>query len=232
MSQFLTVYRNEKKYLVSQSIALRIQDDLSKLLMPDPYSVDGYYQVRSLYFDSLNSIDFYQKDAGVQKRKKVRLRVYSPYDEYSKLELKEKNGDYQHKSSLLLTRGEALAIQNGDYSVLLDKKSELACRLYTIMTLGVYSPVALIEYDRRAFVYDEFNTRITFDTAIKSSEFDMDVFELDPAWNEVMSDATVLEVKYDDKLFKPISEILKKYNIVNSSYSKYANGRRILENYV
>lgn len=232
MSKQLTVFRNEKKYLIPQDVALRLQEEIGKLLEPDPHSADGYYIVRSLYFDSLNDMDFRQKDAGDRYRKKVRLRVYSVEDETAKLELKAKDGNLQHKMSLVLTREEAALLQDGEYEFLIDKGDELSLKLYKIMTLGIYRPAALIEYDRRAFVYPEFNTRITFDTMVRSSEVDLDVFTKEPAWNSVLSDATVLEVKYDEKLFKPISKLLRKYNIVNSSYSKYGSGRVIMEKYL
>lgn len=229
MAEKLQVYRSERKYMLSLSTALLVQEELAKLLEPDPYSRDGSYTVRSLYFDSIDDNDFYEKDAGVRYRKKIRLRVYGPDDKKAKLELKAKDGDAQHKESLIVTRQEAAYLQEGDYSFLLDKGDDLSLRLYTIMTLGVYRPVALIEYDRRAFVYQEFNTRITFDTRVRTSEFDMDVFEKNPAFVNVLEDEVVLEVKYDGKLFKPISGLLKKYNITNTSYSKYGSGRLYID---
>lgn len=232
MSQKLTVYRSEKKYLISRSEAGMLEAEISKLLFSDSYSKDGSYTVRSLYFDSINNEDFLEKDAGVFYRKKIRLRSYGENDTVLKLELKEKNGDYQHKSSLLVNREEAIMLQDGDFGFLLDRDDELAYRFYTIMTLSAYRPAALIEYDRRAFVYDEFSTRITFDTAVRSSETDLDVFSKDTDWNMIMEDMTVLEVKYNEKLFAPISKVLRKYNIVNTSYSKYTSGRKIMEDYI
>lgn len=228
----LNVFRSEKKYMLPLSLALRLQDELSRLLEPDSYSKDGYYQVRSLYFDSLNNRDFREKDGGVMYRRKIRLRVYGADAKSAKLEMKEKRGDLQHKSSLLLTRQQALAVEAGDYSVLLDIGTELALYMYSVMTLLVYRPVALIEYDRRAFVYPEFNTRITFDTNVRSSETDMSVFETAPAYNITLDDAVVLEVKFDGKLFGPISKVLKKYHITCSSFSKYGTGRGMMEQYI
>lgn len=224
----LAVYRNERKFMLPMSVALGMQEEISRLLEPDEHSADGYYTVRSLYFDSLDNRDYFEKLAGIYSRRKIRLRVYSPDDKSAKLEIKEKKGELQHKQSLIVSREEAQMLCDGEYSFLLDKKSELAMRLYSMMTLKVYRPAALIEYDRRAFVYPEFDTRITFDTAVRSSECCFDVFEKKPPYTDIMSDATVLEVKYNQKLFAPISKLMKKYNITNSSYSKYSNGRYIL----
>lgn len=232
MQKKLTVYRNERKYFLTRDKATMLQEELSKLLLPDPYSADGSYRVRSLYFDSINNDDFLEKDAGVEKRRKIRLRAYSEDATSLKLEIKEKNGDYQHKSSLILNREEAKLLQDGDYSFLLDRGDELSLRFYTLLTLSVYRPAALIEYDRRAFVYDEYSTRITFDTAIRSSETDLDVFSKDTDWNMLLENMAVLEVKYNGKLFVPISKVLKKYNLVNISYSKYTSGRSVMEDYI
>lgn len=104
--------------------------------------------------------------------------------------------------------------------------------MYSELTLGCYRPVALIEYDRRAFIYPENNTRITFDTKIRCSEMDLDIFNEQVAWIPVGVENAILEVKYDDRLYKPISMILQKYHLNNISYSKYGNGRPIMEAYI
>ena len=225
----LGVYRHEKKFIIGHDKAARLQEELALLLETDPYSANGYYSVRSLYFDSINERDYYEKLAGDYLRRKIRLRVYTPEDKTAKLEIKEKRGDLQHKQSLIVDREQARLLCQGDYFFLGDMDSELARRLYLMMTLKSYRPAALIEYDRRAFVYQEFDTRITFDTAVKSSETEQDIFEKEPLYNSILADRVVLEVKYNGKLFKPISGVLKKYGITNTSYSKYSNGRRVIK---
>lgn len=212
-------------------MSIKIQEELQKLLECDSHSKDGYYCVRSLYFDSIDDRDYYEKDAGIYLRRKIRLRIYDTNDTHAKLEIKAKEGDNQNKSSLILTREQARLLQEGEYSVLLDIDDELAYTLYTVMTLNVYRPVALIEYDRRAFVFDAFNIRITFDTNVRSDEINLDVYNEAPEWNYILNESVVLEVKYDGKLFEPIADLLKKYNLVQSSYSKYVSGREIINTY-
>lgn len=83
----LSVFRNEKKYLVPYSKALSIQGKLDEMLARDGHSEAAGYVVRSLYFDSINNIDYKTKLAGVEKRKKIRLRIYSADAGECKLEL-------------------------------------------------------------------------------------------------------------------------------------------------
>lgn len=228
MQETLTVYRNEKKYLLSKSDSIRLQEELQMLLEPDSYSKDGFYQVRSLYFDSFYNKDFHEKFDGVQYRQKIRMRIYGTKDDTVKFEIKAKNGAYQHKSSLLMEKEDALTILDGDYGVLLDYGNETAIRLYSILTLGGYRPVSLIEYDRRAFIYPENNTRITVDTNVRTSEMELHLFEEDVPWIPVEEGTTLLEVKYDSKLYMPISKILEKYHLVNVAFSKYGSGRPVM----
>ena len=125
-----------------------------------------------------------------------------------------------------------MAIQEGDYGVLLEYSNETALRLYTKLTLGCYRPTTLVEYDRRAFIYPEYNTRITFDSNVRASEMELNLFEKEVPWIPEAQDATVLEVKYDNRLYHPISKILEKYHLNNIAYSKYGNGRPVMESYL
>ncbi|MDD2972340.1 MAG: polyphosphate polymerase domain-containing protein [Lachnospiraceae bacterium] len=232
MQEALTVYRNEKKYYLSPIESVRLQEEMQILLEPDEFSKQGSYHVRSLYFDTLNNRDFTEKGEGVRIRRKIRLRIYDTEDQKVKFEIKAKNGAYQHKSSLIVSREDAMAIQEGDYGILLDYDNETALRLYAMLTLNCYRPVSLIEYDRRAFIYPENNTRITFDSNVKSSEMELDLFEKEVPWISLPEDTCILEVKYDHQLFKPISMILEKYHLNNVSFGKYANGRPVMESYI
>ncbi|MDD3369194.1 MAG: polyphosphate polymerase domain-containing protein [Lachnospiraceae bacterium] len=228
----LSVYRNEMKYWMSYEDALSLQGELQKLLELDQYSQNGAYRVRSLYFDTINNRDFTEKLDGVEKRRKIRLRIYDETADRAKFEIKEKNGNYQHKTSLWVTREEAKAIMEGDYGILLEHEEEAAARLYTMLTLGMYSPVALIEYDRLAFMYSEYNTRITFDSRVRSSELELDLFSGDINWMPVIDGQVILEVKFNQVLIEPIKKVLEKYHLVNVSVSKYGNGRPLMQKYI
>lgn len=228
----LSVLRSELKYWISYGDSLLLQTELSKLLMPDHYSQDGFYRVKSLYFDSINQKDYVQKLDGVEERKKIRMRIYNEDTDTVKLECKKKSGALQRKESLLISREDALSCMEGDYGALLDYPEELAWRLYCDMTLGCYRPAVVIEYERFAYLYGEYNTRITIDRNVRSSELSLNLFDKELPWVHTVEDAVILEVKFNERLIEPVKKILAKYHLTNVSVSKYGSGRPVLERYL
>lgn len=228
----LRVKRNEFKHMISYEDAVKLQKRLSCLLSLDEFSQDGSYRVKSLYFDSINNVDFVSKINGEDIKKKIRLRIYDEDAEIAKLELKAKEGIYQEKTSVLLSRQDAKAVCGGDFSILLHDPGEEALRLYTKLVLGCYAPAAIIEYDRLAFMYPEYNTRITFDSYVRSSELNLDLYDRNIAMTPILTDAVILEVKYNDKLLGFISETLRHFQLTNIAASKYCTGRKIFLDYI
>ena len=228
MSNTLSVYRRENKYILPASDISNLKFSLDKILERDKHSNKNSYIVRSLYFDSPNNIDFNTKLAGVEVRKKIRLRTYDYKSNKCKLEMKQKNGDLQHKISIWISKEDAEELINKNYSVLLNySDNKDAILFYTTMMTGCYYPVALIEYDRIAYTYPLNNTRITIDMNVRSNESNFDLFAEKPIYNYVICNDIVLEVKYDGELLKFISNVLNKYKLNRVSVSKYCFGRKI-----
>ena len=225
----LSVYRSEDKYLINRLEVAAIKERLGIILTKDINSGENGYIVRSLYFDSINNIDYSTKLAGTENRKKIRIRVYSPYDTTCKLEVKQKFGSLQHKISITISKEDAIALTNGDYSVLTKyfDHSANAIKIYTIMVMGCYRPVVLIEYDRLAFTHPLYNTRITLDMNVRASESNFDLFSLNPMYTPLMNEGTILEVKYNEKLLKTVSDALKPFNLTQVAVSKYVMGRKV-----
>ena len=80
------VQREEKKFLISVAEYLRKSCELEKILMQDPHNGSDGYLIRSLYFDTLYDNDFFEKQAGIETRRKIRLRCYDPNQDYAMLE--------------------------------------------------------------------------------------------------------------------------------------------------
>lgn len=228
----LSVSRRELKFLMGCDQAVKLQTELDCLLDTDRYSTDGYYMVRSLYFDSFREKDFSQKYDGIENRRKIRLRVYSAAQESAKFEIKEKMGAYQKKDSLLVDREHAQAFIHGEYAGLLDYEEPAAHRLFGLMTLGAYHPAAVVEYERRAYMYDAFNTRITFDRNVRSCECFYDIFSEEIPYVPVLTQQVILELKFSGVLLESIQHILGKYHLTNVSVSKYGIGRPIGAHYI
>lgn len=228
----VSVSRRELKFLLNYEESLALQEDLDKLLTLDSYSQEGFYYVRSLYFDSLNDKDFVQKYDGAEQRRKIRLRIYDSHQDSAKFEIKEKQGAYQKKDSLSIDRMCAESFINGDFSRLLDHDEPEAHRLFALLTMGAYHPAAVVEYERRAYTYAEYETRITFDRNVQSSEFYYELFSDDIPFVPVLNEQVILEVKYNDVLLESIRSVLGKYGLTNVSVSKYGIGRPVMAHYI
>ncbi len=221
--------RKEIKYIVPLGKALAIREQLDRLLQRDEHCADGPYLVRSLYFDSANQIDFAEKLAGVINRKKVRLRIYDKDASLCKLEIKQKTDDRQQKLSLIISASDAAEISHGNIKVL--KKyfdtSATSLKAYGIMAQGLYRPVAQIAYDRLAYKYSMYDTRITLDMNVRSSESNLDIFSPDVRYVPIMREDAVLEVKYSGKLMGFLSALLAQFHLTQGTFSKYCAGRPI-----
>ena len=72
------VMRQEKKYLITLADMYRLSGLLSQVMIRDEHGGAQGYRIRSLYFDTLNEGDFYDKVEGMELRRKIRLRIYDP----------------------------------------------------------------------------------------------------------------------------------------------------------
>lgn len=127
------VFREEKKYLISLPEALQACHRLAQVMHEDPHNGISGYPVRSLYFDTLDDRDFHEKAAGVELRRKLRLRCYDPAADFAMLEMKQKQGASQLKRSLRVTREDAQALTRGDYAPLLRYPESFAAECYALM---------------------------------------------------------------------------------------------------
>lgn len=227
-TEFITL-RKEIKYVVPIKKALAIKSHLDNLLQRDAYCVNGAYSVRSLYFESIDDIDFSEKIAGINVRKKVRARIYNQDASLCKLELKQKYGDLQQKDSFIISAGDVKELSRGNISVLKNyfQDTKISLKAYTIMSQGCYRPVVQIEYERFAYRYPMYDTRVTLDMNIRSSETNMDIFSPDINYTSLMPGKVVLEVKYNEKIMGFISDTLSQFALTQESYSKYCSGRKV-----
>jgi hypothetical protein len=220
------VCRTEKKYPVGRKTAGQIEARLSYLLPLDEHCKNGKpYLVRSLYFDSMYDQDYFQKESGLELRKKIRLRTYGA-DGAIKLEWKRKQGKMQKKTSLTVSKEEAECLIRGDYGFLKERREETALRLYGLMTEAVYRPKCMIEYQRLAFTVPVNDIRITLDSQITSQEGSFSLFnEHQGGYPVIGYGRAVLEVKYNHFLLDYIRTALYSYNLVEAAEGKYSASR-------
>ena len=226
--------RKEIKYVIPMEKAIKMKSHLDIVLQKDVYCTEAPYSVRSLYFESIHSTDFSEKVDGIDVRKKVRLRIYNGDASLCKLEIKQKNGDLQCKHSFIISAHDAKELAHGNYGVLRNyfHNTGTSIDVYAIMLQGCYRPVVQIEYDRIAYKYPMYDTRITLDMNIRSSETNMDIFAPKIQYTPILHDAVVLEIKYNGRLMGFISDTLNQFDLTQGSYSKYCAGRKVYYDFI
>ena len=95
------------------------------------------------------------------------------------------------------------------------------------MAQGLYRPVVQIAYDRLAYKYPMYDTRVTLDMNVRSSESNMDIFSQDVQYTPILRENVVLEVKYSGKPMGFLSALLSQFHLTQGAYSKYCAGRPV-----
>ncbi len=228
-----TVLRAEKKYIIPLEYMVSQRGYFRAALEEDPHNGESGYPIRSLYFDTPVNRDFTEKEDGVELRRKIRLRVYSPSAKTAKLEMKQKQGADQQKRSLSVSREDAQRMAQGDYTPLFNYSEPFALECYGLMNTRAYRPAAIVEYRRTAFIAKENNIRVTFDSSIIATESSFDLFSENlPMYPVFKPHLAVLEVKYNGFLLSYIKTFLDNCGQSALSASKYCMARMIGCKYV
>ena len=198
---------------------------MGTVMQHDIHQQGSCYEIRSVYFDDAFDHCMDENDAGVDCRKKYRIRTYGGALSPIRLEIKEKYLGLTKKTSCPLTREEC-------DRVVCDRDAECGTRaplneLLLRMRCLRMEPKAVIVYERTAFVHPSGNVRITFDRNIMAgrafdSFFDKHVSGLIPVLPAGMH---VLEVKYDELLPDFIARQLETGKLQQTAFSKYYLGR-------
>lgn len=194
--------RHEIKFQINQLEYQVLQKKLIAVLKPDSHAKsNNRYHVRNLYFDDMNNTALTEKQAGIFKRGKYRIRIYNHSDSTIKFERKSKFGPYILKESTLISRSEADRLIAGDFDFLAKTKDRLLRDFYLEVRCNLMRPVLILEYEREAYVQPIGNIRITFDTGMRtglgSTSFFDDYICTMSALNQ---EGTILEVKYNEIL--------------------------------
>jgi len=194
--------RHELKYKIDRLQFDVLRKNLATVLKPDPHMTPtGRYHIRSLYFDDFRNSAYWDKQAGISKREKYRIRIYNRNDSVIKFERKTKIHNYILKESLRLTRKEADRVIAGDVGFLADSKNGLLRDFYRKSRCDIMRPAAVVEYDRVAYTHPVGNVRITFDTGLRMGLASISFFDCNICTMSIVKESdVVLEVKYNDVL--------------------------------
>ena len=221
--------RHELKYYINPTELMLLRMRLRPVLALDKHCVGGRpYLIRSLYFDDAYDSALWDKLNGVQNRDKYRIRIYNNSDKVIFLERKRKMGDFIQKSSVRITRRLAEQLMAGNPKGLERTENDLLKDMYREMRTKLLHPVVLVDYQREAYVHPSENTRITFDTHLRTGMQNCDLF--DPNAAPVCPhdrNVEVLEVKFDHALPPHIAALLYDLQAERSAVSKYVLCRTI-----
>lgn len=219
-------YRVENKYIVSDLDIINLSKRLRMVMQPDVHQKDGCYEIRSIYFDDIFDSCMEENEAGIDNRKKYRIRIYDPAGEVINLEIKEKKKGLTKKTSCRISHEEYEMIRQGGEELSFGERETLN-QLLLKMRCANMCPKNIIVYERTAYVHPTGNVRITFDRNIMASRdcdtfFENRVSGLVPILPLGMH---VLEVKYDEVLPDMIAKQLEIGKLQQTAFSKYYLGR-------
>lgn len=219
-------YRVENKYIVSDMDIAVLSKRLQSVMKEDIHQKDGCYEIRSVYFDDVYNSCFEENEAGVNFRKKYRIRMYDPSSDVMNLEIKEKKNGYTRKRSCKISPQEYLALSDGN-DVFFYGEREALNEFLLQKKCAHLTPKIVVAYERTAYVHPTGNVRITFDRNIMASKsyetfLEKHIVGLVPVLPIGMQ---VLEVKYDEVLPDMIAKQLEIGKLRQTAFSKYYLGR-------
>lgn len=235
----LNLERYELKYLISPRLIEPISRYVEAYCHMDYYSEvanDHFYTINSLYLDSPSLFILRYKESANAFSFNMRIRSYGdgnkpPYF----CEIKYKIRDFVKKNrALIVNENWAEILDNNIVPEHLDadSKKNLENFIRVKMTYNV-DPVILTQYRRKAYLSDvDDYARVTFDRDLRYQETDkwilrpseQDLVHYDhPDAFEMPEQSVVLELKCEKKIPVWIVELIKEFQLVRGSFSKYGN---------
>lgn len=215
-------YRHEWKHEIDYSDMLVLRARLSAVANRDIHTVNGKYEIRSLYFDTLTDKALREKVDGVNIREKFRMRYYNGDLSFIRLEKKSKVNGLCLKESVPLTMEQAQAILGSDYLAMVQCNLPLVAELYSKMAGQGLRPKTIVDYTREAFVFAPGNVRITLDYNIRTGIQNTDFLNPDSVTVPIREAPIILEVKWDEYLPDIIRDAVQLENCRVGAFSKYA----------
>jgi hypothetical protein len=172
--------RLEYKYLLPASATDLVRRRLATFVEPDHHRPPGrdQYTIRSIYFDTRDLDYYYEKESGIQHRRKLRLRGYNEYTPASRayLEIKRKDDMAISKARACCLFDEAeVLFSSGDLDRYLEGGLEGRAdgrAFFYHLHRHALRPVILVTYEREAFFARHLPAlRLTLDQNLRSAPF-------------------------------------------------------------
>jgi len=219
-------FRHEQKYICNYEQMVHLKNLLLSILPCDCHSLGDTYHISSLYFDTYDDRFLMESVEGLPYRKKYRIRCYNHEMNKLKLECKESCFSMKRKEFICLDHKKANALICQNFR----SKEKIIEDFYSLQKTELLQPKIVINYDRTAFVDQDFNIRVTLDTNITASKNETSLGIIETNGKGIIdSSFCILEVKYNSCLPDYIARLLRLENLEQVSFSKYVRGRLIIE---
>lgn len=215
-------YRHEYKYLIDTYQVEFLKHRLPTVMNLDSHASNGFYQIRSLYFDDSFDTCYYDNENGTDPREKFRVRIYNGSAERLQLELKRKEAGKTLKKSCPISQDDVRALLEGQPLRWDPDMNPILRKLYILQQTRGMRPKVIVEYDRIPFVLPEGNVRVTLDLNVRTSP-DIGTF-LNEHTNcrPIMPlGRQLLEVKFDQFLPDYIKHTVNMKYLQQTTFSKY-----------
>lgn len=167
--------RFELKYLITLQQAEKYKTALRAFLLPDEHgNNNGRFALTSLYYGWTDLRCYWEKENGIQFRRKLRVRHYKtgevfPEDTPVFLEIKQCIDRVTQKRRAILAYGDTLWLCN-DRQIPENAPEDKAAieEIHSFLWEYNLRPVSIVCYDRQALMGTENDVglRVTFDTAL------------------------------------------------------------------
>lgn len=215
-------YRHEWKHEINLSDMITLRHRLRAVAQSDEHTLNGAYEIRSLYFDNLSDKALREKLDGVSRREKFRIRYYNRDTSLIHLEKKSKIGGLGTKESAMLTREQAQSIVDGDYGWMAHTPDPLIKELYHKMKTQHLRPKTIVDYTREPYIFTAGNVRVTIDYNIRTGLLCTDFLNPDCVTIPAGEAPIILEVKWDAYLPDIIRDAVQLGGRHTCAFSKYA----------
>ncbi len=217
--------RHEEKYLIDYRQYALLKARTAEILTADAHGKQGSYLITSLYYDDPKDTALLEKQDGLARHTKFRVRTYDGNATVIKLERKVKQGILTEKQTASITR-ERIPSLGFDTDGLEGTARELAVQ----MLAGGLRPAITVQYRRDAFFFSGTDLRLTFDTDLRvllpttESLFDTHI----PGIPVQDANTVIMEIKYGSFL-PTFVRSLTAVPATQLSVSKYALCREKLK---
>jgi hypothetical protein len=215
-------FRSEYKFICTQGQMEIIRSRMRAVLKSDAHQAGACYRIRSLYFDDADDSAFFDNDAGVDARRKFRLRIYENTQNGARLEIKYKLHGGTKKDSCMLSADACSAIIRGEIPALREGDPPELQLLSRQMHLHALTPRIIVEYERSAFVSPLGNVRVTLDRNISfSNQIDRFMEDSIPLIPVLPKGVHLVEMKYDELIPDYVLQLLETGDLSRTTFSKY-----------